>query len=145
MKLRELMTRTVETIDPHASAREAAIKMKAAGVGMLPVVESGQPQGVLTDRDLVIRGMAENAEAKCVSELMTRLPVCMHEDSDAEVAAEMMRARQIGRLLVTDSKGRLVGVISHDDLAVAMSGDRRIGRLAEGLGAAHRKPGPLVK
>lgn len=145
MQLRNIMTETLVTIEPSAPLEKAAQMMREAQVGMVPVVESGRPIGVITDRDLALRTIGVPSPPKLASEVMTRNPICVHEAAELDFAVETMRARRVGRLLVTDELGRLVGVVSHDDVAVALGGDRRVGKLAEGLGMAHRKVGTLTR
>lgn len=145
MQLRQVMTESLVTIEPNAPIEKAAVAMREAQVGILPVVESGRPVGVITDRDLALRTIGVEVPPKTVSEAMTCNPVCMHEAAELDFAVETMRARRIARLLVTDELGRLVGVLSHDDVAVALGGDRRVGKLAEGLGMAHRRVGTLTR
>lgn len=145
MQLRNIMTETLVTIEPSAPLEKTAQMMREAQVGMVPVVESGRPVGVITDRDLALRTIGVQTPPKLASEVMTRNPICIHEAAELDFAVETMRARRVGRLLVTDELGRLVGVVSHDDVAVALGGDRRVGKLAEGLGMAHRKVGTLAR
>lgn len=145
MQLKEVMTESLVTVEPQAPIEKAAQAMREAQVGLIPVVESGRPIGVITDRDLALRTIGVAVPPRTAAEVMTRNPVCMHEAADLEFAVETMRARRIGRLLVTDEHGRLVGILSHDDVAVAMGGDRRVGKLAEGLGMAHRRVGSLTR
>ncbi len=139
MKLREIMVRSVETIEPVAPIQDAALKMRAANVGMLPVVEGGHVVGIVTDRDLVVRGLSAPTDGLCVRDAMTPNPVCLLPDADVDLAVQTMKAHRIGRLLVTDEIGRLLGVLSAADVAVAYSGDQRVAQLATALSSAHRR------
>jgi len=144
MKLREIMIRSVETVEPVALIREAAAKMKQAYVGMLPVVDKGYVIGVVTDRDLVVRGLSRKTDQITVREAMTPNPICLLPDAEVDLAVEAMKVNHIGRVLVTDETGHLRGVLSAADIAVAFAGDTRVGKLATTLGSSHRKPTALA-
>lgn len=141
MKLKEIMTKSVESVNSTATLQEAARKMRDAEVGMLPVWNEGQLAGVVTDRDLVVRGLGDNEPHARVEEVMSAKPICLNQDSDVQEALETMMSKEVGRVLVTDLGNQVVGVVSAGDLAVACEGDPRVGRLAAKLGKAHkRKP-----
>lgn len=118
--LRDVMTTNVATCTPQDNVYEAAVKMRDLNVGGIPVVdESGRVIGMVTDRDLVIRGIAEkNPNSTAVSAIMTRDVVVGRPDMTVDEAAELMAQRQIRRLPVVDENGRLVGIVALGDLAV---------------------------
>ncbi len=120
MQVKEIMTSTVETIDSQASLEEAAKKMKSLEVGALPVWEEGQLTGMITDRDIATRAVAEqkNPSQTSVKEIMTSDVCCCFEDDDIKKAAMMMEERSIHRLLVVNSENDPVGFISLSDIAV---------------------------
>jgi CBS domain-containing protein len=120
MKLEEIMTREVEVVHPDQSLKEAAQKMRVRDVGFLPVCDGDQVLGVLTDRDLILRGTAEGADPKTRvgKDLMTTPVVYCFDDQEVEEAAKLMEEHQIRRMIILNRAGnRLVGVISLGDIA----------------------------
>jgi len=125
MLLKEIMTRDVEVANSGDFLKQAAAKMKALDVGVLPVCDGGRLAGILTDRDITIRATAagRNPNKTKVTEVMsTDLVYCL-EDQEVEEAVSVMEARQIRRLPVLDEKKRVVGIVSLADIAVH-TGDR---------------------
>jgi len=119
MKIREIMTSNVECLSPEASLREIAEEMKSLDVGFIPVCESDRLVGTVTDRDIVIRAVAEgrdisNTQAR---EVMTREIVYAFEDEDVKSVAEKMREKDVRRILILDRSKRLVGVVSIGDIS----------------------------
>ena len=119
-KLKEIMTSNVEVIAPEATVQEAAMKMKDLNVGAIPVCDGDKLFGMITDRDLVIRVVAEgrNPQTASVSKAMTPDVVFCFEDDDIEKASQLMAQRQIRRLPVLSSAKKLVGIVALGDLAV---------------------------
>jgi CBS domain-containing protein len=119
-KVSEVMTRDVEVIRPEQSMHEAAQKMEELNIGVLPVCKRGKLLGVITDRDMVIRGVASGvAPDDCtIAEVMTPDPEYCYEDESVEEATEMMAAMQIRRIFVLSRDKSLVGVLSLGDVAV---------------------------
>lgn len=120
MKVKEVMTRDVEIIQPNDSLQMAAQKMRDRDIGFLPVYEGDELIGVVTDRDLAIRAIAGGMDSKAIlgREIVTSPVVYCFDNQDVEEAARLMRQNQIRRLLVLDrSDNRPVGVISLGDLA----------------------------
>jgi CBS domain-containing protein len=120
MLVRDAMTRGAETISPGESLREAARRMKAAGVGALVVTEQDRIVGILTDRDIVVRSTAEGtrpAEAD-VRSAMTPQVIDCREDEALEEAATRMARGAVRRVVVVDGDQRVVGLLSVDDLAL---------------------------
>lgn len=122
MTLRELATCPAVTCTPAASIGEAARLMATAGIGFLVVVDGERPVGVLTDRDIVVRAVAadRNSDAP-VADVMTSYAAHIDEDATVEQAARMMADKHCRRLPVTEN-GRIVGVLSIDDL-LRVAGD----------------------
>jgi CBS domain-containing protein len=120
LRVRDVMTRDVETVAPHSTLVEAAARMKTLGVGVLPVCEGDQLVGMLTDRDITVRATAHGHDpvAERVRDVMTRDLVSCREDQDVAEAARLMQQKQLRRLVVLDQQQRLVGIVSLDDLAV---------------------------
>ena len=120
MKLSEIMTREVEVIQPDDSLRAAAKKMRDRNIGFLPVCDGETLMGVLSDRDITIRALADGMDVNIMlgRDLMTTPVIYCFEDQDVSEAAKIMEENQIRRLVVLsrDDK-RLAGVISLGDLA----------------------------
>jgi CBS domain-containing protein len=118
--LREVMTRNVKTVSPTAAVHEAANLMKTLDVGAIPVCNGERLEGMVTDRDIVVRVVAENRDPKNakVQEAMTKKIVYGYEDQDIQEAARMMQESQIRRLPVINREKQLVGIVSLGDLAV---------------------------
>ena len=118
MKISELMTRDVETIQPDQTAQEAAKFMLRADAGSIPVTEGERLIGMITDRDIAVRGVAEGRGPDTpVRELMTDGIVCASIDEDVEAVAQKMSDAQVRRLPVVDADDRLVGMVSLGDLS----------------------------
>jgi len=119
MLVRHAMTRGVETIGPDETLQAAARVMRMRDVGMLVVVERGRIAGLVTDRDLVVRGVAEGRDPgwSPVRVAMTPLAVTCGEDDALGEAARLMEGHAVRRLVVLDGAGELTGVLSVDDLA----------------------------
>jgi CBS domain-containing protein len=120
MKLGEIMTREVEVIQPDDSLRVAARKMRDRDIGFLPVCDGETLLGVLSDRDITIRALADGMDVNVMlgRDLMTTPAIYCYEDQEVSEAARLMEEHQIRRLVVLSREGeRLVGVISLGDLA----------------------------
>ncbi len=119
MKVGDVMVHDVVTIRPSASLVEAAKRMREANVGVLPVVEDGEVRGVITDRDLVVRAIARNADLQStpVGDCSTADTICAHPDWDVDQAMQTMAREQIGRLPVIGDGNRLVGIVTLSSLA----------------------------
>src|SRR5688572_11308810 len=118
MKISEVMTTDVETVSADQTAREAAAFMLRADAGSIPVCEGDRVVGMITDRDIAVRGVAEGRGPDTpVSELMTDDVICVHEDEDVQAVARRMSEEQVRRLPVVDAEERLIGIVSLGDLA----------------------------
>lgn len=120
MQLKEVMTPGVEVIAPEATIREAAEKMSHRDIGPLPVCEGDRLVGMLTDRDITVRAVAEgrNPVTTLVREVMTPDVVYGFDDQDVQDAARLMEQYQIRRLPVLNRSKQLVGMVALGDLAV---------------------------
>jgi CBS domain-containing protein len=112
MKVSEIMTAQPATLAPTATLGEAATLMKQEDCGSLPIVEGGRLVGIVTDRDLVVRGLAagKDPRASRVSEVMSADPITVRPDSSVDEARKLMADRQVRRLPVVDG-GSLVGIV----------------------------------
>ena len=136
MKVSEVMTTEVETIKAEQTAREAASFMLRADAGSIPVCEGDKVIGMITDRDIAVRGVAEGRGPDTpVSELMSDGIICAHEDDDVQAVAQRMSQEQVRRVPVVDSEERLVGIVSLGDLARETAGESAHQAL-EGVSAA---------
>jgi CBS domain-containing protein len=121
MQVQELMTPTVHIADPNMTIRDAARRMRADNIGALPVGENDRLIGMVTDRDIVMRAVAEERSAgnTTVREVMSEgLRYCFADD-DAKEAAEVMAKHQVRRLPVLNRDKRLVGLIALADLGLS--------------------------
>lgn len=120
MKVKEIMTREVEVVHTEDAVKDAAQKMRVRDVGFLPVFDSDQLVGALTDRDIILRSTADGLDPnrRIGRDLVTSPIVYCSEDQDVEEAARLMEEHQIRRLAVMGLDGnRLVGVVSLGDVA----------------------------
>jgi CBS domain-containing protein len=121
-KVSEVMSTDVQTISPDDTIEEAAQEMRDGDFGLVPVVEDEELVGVVTDRDIAIRAVAEGKDpSTAVSEVMSEGVVWVNEDDAVEDAARIMSEHQIRRLPVVDSEQHLVGIVSLGDFAVDSS------------------------
>lgn len=126
----EIMTADPQAADAGDSLQRVAQAMEAGDFGSMPVLEAGRLVGVVTDRDIAVRGVAQGLGCDAaVSEVMSDEPVCVAPDCDLSEAAKLMQDRQIRRLYVTDNQA-LVGVAALADV-VAAAGDRLSGETIE--------------
>ena len=116
MRVFEVMTGEVKTIKPGVSASEARDRMRQQGIHHLVVTDGAAPVGILTDRDLGGARMSRATGTIAVSELMTRPVVTVPATTLVTKAANLMRGRSIGSLVVTSDKGRVVGIVTVSDL-----------------------------
>lgn len=116
----DVMVDDVLTVDSSAALWKAAQLMRDGNVGVLPVVEDGKLRGIVTDRDLVIRGLAEGADpmGMRVGDCATWDIVCARAESPVEEAMEVMAECQIGRLPVVDADNRVIGIVTLSSLAL---------------------------
>jgi CBS domain-containing protein len=121
MKIKDVMTKKITTITLDTPLQEAAEKMRENEIGALPVVNtaSDRIEGMLTDRDIVVRGIAlgKNLDNTPAKEVMTVKILYVFEDEDITVAADQMKDNRIRRVVVLNREKRLVGLVSISDLA----------------------------
>lgn len=123
----EVMTPSPRTCSPFSSVLEAVMIFRDADCGSVPVVDAGQPVGVLTDRDVAL-ALADHPDlAKLpVSEVMTPGSVTVSPDTPIEQVKEQFGAHGVRRLLVADASGQLLGIIAFADIAPYLP-DREVG------------------
>nr|WP_231619467.1 MULTISPECIES: CBS domain-containing protein [unclassified Fictibacillus] len=121
------MTRNVDYVTPQDNVYEVAVKMKQDNVGVIPVCENDQIIGVITDRDIVVRGVAEKRPGSTkVSDVMSDNLFTGSADMTVEEAAELMADKQVRRLPIVENN-KLVGIISLGDLSLAKESDSAAG------------------
>ena len=118
MKVSEVMTREVQTVRPDQPVQEAASFMLSADAGSIPVTDGERLIGMITDRDIAVRGLAKGYGPDTpVRELMTDDLVIARIDDDVEEVASRMSQAQVRRLPVIDQDERLCGIVSLGDLS----------------------------
>jgi CBS domain-containing protein len=119
MKVREIMTTDVECVAPDTDVPELANKMKTLDVGFIPVCDNDRLVGTVTDRDIVIRGIAggKDIDSTIAQNIMTKEVHWCYEDDDVKDVAKLMREKEVRRMLILNQDKRLVGVVSIGDIS----------------------------
>ena len=140
-RCREIMTKNVKTGHSSMSLCEIAALMRSGDMGAVPIVDDGKLIGIVTDRDIVVRGLADGKDASCaVKDVMTEGIVYCQEDTDVDTVAEVMKTRQIRRIVVLDGEKRLCGIVSLGDLAIQGGSDQQSGKVLEKISEAPPSP-----
>ena len=127
MKIRDVMTPNPRTVSPNDTIQAAAQIMQAEDTGAVPVVNDGRVLAVVTDRDIVVRVVAEGGSfSSPVGNIASKSVVCADPEMSTREAGELMSEHQIRRLPVVENE-RLVGIVSIGDLAVKEDIDSRWG------------------
>lgn len=118
--VKDVMVDDVVTAEASMTLAEAARLMREHNVGILPVIVNAKLAGVITDRDLVVRGIAQGADPTltAVGEFVSNALICARPDTPLEEAMEVMAERQVGRLPVVDYDNHLVGIVTLSSLAL---------------------------
>lgn len=130
MKVKEVMTRDVEFVDSNDSIRQAAETMKELNVGILPVKTGDEIVGMLTDRDIVVRSVAQglDPEKHKIIEAFSEGVIACKEEDDIKHVVQLMEDRQIRRVVVKDNQEKVTGIVSLGDLAVNIE-DKLVGEV----------------
>ena len=124
----DVMTRDVRVVSPKDSIQRAAQCMDELNVGVVPVCDGSKLLGMVTDRDITVRGVAAGKMADTpVTEVMSEHVRWCYEDQDIDEVMDEMRDAQIRRLPVINHEKQLVGIVSLGDLADRGSDDKRVG------------------
>lgn len=125
MQAKDVMTRQIEGVRSDGSIQQAAAKMEELNVGALPVIAGDEVVGMITDRDIVIRSVAQglDPEKHKVMEAATEGVISCNEDDDVSTVVQLMKDKQIRRVLVK-ADGKVNGIISLGDLAVQIQKDK---------------------
>ena len=130
MKVSDVMSSVFTIVPPETTLHAAAQMMRDGDFGYIAVGEGDQLQGVLTDRDLVIRALADGkALDTSIRDVLTKDVVTCRNDDDIKTAADLMRQRQVRRLAVLDRSERFVGVISVGDIARVTDDNKLTGKI----------------
>ena len=139
MRIKDIMTPNPAVVTPDSTAREAAGLMRECDCGAIPVVESQEnrrPIGIVTDRDLAVRGLADGrGPDTLVRELMTERPHAARADDEVETVRQVMMQQKVRRVPVTDADGTIIGIVAQADLArhdEAVS-DQELGKVVEAI------------
>ncbi len=143
MKAREIMTKNPRTVTPDTRLQEAARLMQSEDVGLIPVVEgkdSGNLVGVVTDRDIAIRIVAEGRDPSNVSvrDVMSSNVRTLREDTDVDEVMEVMGSEQVRRIPIVDERGGLVGIVAQADIVREARNDRKAERTVEKISESGR-------
>jgi CBS domain-containing protein len=136
MQAREIMTKNPRTVTPDASLTEAARLMKSEDVGIIPVVENSESRnlvGVVTDRDIAIRVVAEGRDPNgaTVRDVMsTNVRTCRESDSVDQIM-DLMGKEQVRRVPIVDDRGSLVGIVAQADVVLHAHDDGKAERTVE--------------
>jgi CBS domain-containing protein len=119
MNVQDVMTGEASTVGRHTSLTELAILMKERDIGMLPVMDGNRTIGVVTDRDIVVRGLASGKDPSRTpaSEVMSVPPISCRPEDSVESAAQLMEEKGIRRLLVLGEGAKVLGIVSLGDMA----------------------------
>jgi CBS domain-containing protein len=143
MKAREIMTANPRTVTPDMNLPEVARLMQSEDVGIVPVVDSAgskQLVGVITDRDIALRVVAEGRDANSVrvSDVMsTNVRTCREDDSVDDVM-DVMGQEQVRRVPIVDERGALVGIVAQADVVLQAKDDRKAERTVEKISEPNR-------
>jgi len=140
MRIHDIMTKDPSSVTPNATVREAALLMSREDVGIVPVIDDHFDKhllGVVTDRDIAIRCVAEGKDGSCrVREVMSAddIATCSESD-DVDSVMETMRAEKVRRIPIVDERGSLVGIVSQADVVRkardGQNAERTVERISE--------------
>ncbi len=132
MRCREIMTKTVRTATSEMPVREVAAIMREGDMGAVPIVDNSKLIGIVTDRDIVVRVVAEGKGADTsISEAMTTELFTVRPDDFVFEAIRLMGDKQVRRVPVIDEKGELAGIIAMADVALETEDEREIAETLE--------------
>ncbi|MEV5821282.1 CBS domain-containing protein [Micromonospora haikouensis] len=132
-RVSDVMTRQVVYLPAETTLDEAARVMKEADIGDVVVTDGASLAGMLTDRDIVVRAVAERSDpaTTTIGSVITREVVMIEQHATAGEAAALMRERGIRRILVCDGERKLVGIVSLGDLAMQLDPDSALSDISE--------------
>jgi CBS domain-containing protein len=138
--VKKIMSPNVEVVSPTTTLSEIANRMKSLDTGFIPVCDGKRLQGTITDRDIVIRCLAENRDPKQTraSDIMTHDVLYCYEDQSVTEAAELMQKKQVRRIVVVDRNKNLAGVVSLGDIATGTGKNKLSGQTLEDVSSKDR-------
>lgn len=141
-QIKQFMSTNVTYIDPKTTLKEAAEKMRTGDIGALPVGENDRLVGMVTDRDITVRGVAEGKDpAKTtVKDAMSEKIIYCQEDQDVTEVTQMMKDKQIRRVVVLNNDKRMVGICSLGDIATGGGKDEMVGETLEHVSRKSETP-----
>ncbi|MBS4189093.1 CBS domain-containing protein [Bacillus sp. FJAT-49705] len=138
-KIQDIMTNDVDCCSLLDNIYEVAVKMKELNVGAIPIVDNEKLVGMITDRDIVIRCVADkNPPSSKVEDIMSKELVTVTKDTDAHEAASLMAKHQIRRLPVVDGE-KLIGIVSLGDFALHKLTDEKAGEALSDISEANNQ------
>ena len=140
-KVRDVMTTRPRAVAPQTPLTEVAELMKAEDVGAIPVVEGDRLVGIVTDRDIVVRAVADGKDPSGMpaAEVSSRELITVNPDDDLSDALKLMAQHQVRRLAVTGEDERLVGLVSQADVAMHAK-EKDVGGVLEGISRQPQGP-----
>lgn len=122
MTIESLLSRPVSTLSANATCAEAARRMRRQNIGSVIVERDGAPIGIVTDRDLALRVVAEELDSgsATVGSVMSPFPAFLTAERDLRAALDVMREMRVRRLPAVNAKGRVVGILSLDDVLIEL-------------------------
>ena len=138
MKVKDMMHKGAEFVAPNAKLQAIAKKMRDHDIGAIPVCEDSRPIGMVTDRDIAIRGLADGKDISALEarDVMTRDVIFCRDTEDAEDALRIMENNKIRRLPVLNDAEKLVGMVSLGDISHALSRELT-GEVTKAVSAHH--------
>jgi CBS domain-containing protein len=138
MKVRDLMHKGIELASPDTPVATLAKTMREKDVGAIPIGSNGQLLGMVTDRDITVRAVANGKDIARLTakDVMTKGVICCNDSDSVKNALHTMEAKQIRRLPVVDENSKLVGMLSLGDISQAMP-DRFAGEVMRAVSAHH--------
>jgi len=136
MKAQDIMTKDPRVVTPETPVQEAARLMQSEDTGVLPVVESAQSRrlvGVVTDRDLALRVVAEGKTSASVRDAMSSGVKTAKPGDDVKTVMDLMAKEQVRRIPIVDEAGTVVGIISQADVVLEANNDKRAEQTIEAI------------
>ena len=137
-QVRDVMTANPECVSERDSLRDVARIMKDKDTGVVPVVDGRKIIGLITDRDIVVRGLAEGKDLgnATVTELMTKSVRSVRDDASVNEALELMSRAEVRRVAVVNNNDELVGIVSLGDISINTDKDNKVGKTVESISEA---------
>lgn len=132
---KDVMTASPRVCAPADSLADVAKLMGTENVGSIPVVDRDRLEGIITDRDITVRAVAEGKDPRQtrVRDVMTANAECVRADEPVDRALKLMEERQVRRVPVIDGSGKLVGIIAQADVATRLGDDAETGEMVEAI------------